>query len=322
MTNETQDLWGIVLAGGEGARLKKFVRECLGSEAPKQFCAFVGQRTMLEHTVHRATMLIPRSRVVVVATAHHRRYMEEYLGPASPELVLLQPIQRDTAPGILLPLAHVLHQNPHAIVVVLPSDHFVQPGRRFMEAVAEAMQYLTLSSSQRVILLAVDPADPEPEYGWLNPGASLRGAGAEALREVSQFMEKPTCDHAGRLMHEGWLWNTMVVVARAQSLYDLIVEATPHLAGSFSMIRLAIGTHWEQQVVEDVYRTMPPANFSTAVLARYPERLAVLPVQDVLWSDWGREVRIVDTLTRLGVPAPSRTAVGSSSSVPAATAAQ
>lgn len=128
MTNGTQDLWGIVLAGGEGERRMEFVRECLGSEAPKQFCSFLGQRTMLEHAVDRAAMLIPRSRVVVVATANHwRYYVEEYLGPASPKLVLLQPDQRDTAPGILLPLAHVLHQNPHAVVVVLPSDHFVQP---------------------------------------------------------------------------------------------------------------------------------------------------------------------------------------------------
>ena len=307
MTNGTQDLWGIVLVGGEGVRLKTFVRECLGSEAPKQFCAFVGQRTMLEHTLHRAAMLIPRSRVVVVATVHHRRYVEECLGPASPELILLQPDQRDTAPGILLPLAHVLHQNPQAVVAVLPSDHFVQPGRRFMQAVAEAVRSLTVRASQRVVLLAVEPTVFEPEYGWLNPGAPLRGAGNEALREVAQFMETPTWDHVGRLMQEGWLWNTMVVVARAQSLYDLIMEATPHLAGSFSLIRRAIGTRWEQQVVEDVYRTMPPANFSTAVLARYPERLAVLPVQQVLWSDWGRGVRIVDTLTHLGVPVPSRT---------------
>jgi hypothetical protein len=100
------------------------------------------------------------------------------------------------------------------------------------------------------------------------------------------------------------------------------MEAMPHLAGCFSTIRLAIGTHWEQQVVEEVYRTMPPANFSTAVLARYPERLAVLRVQDVLWSDWGRGTRIVDTLTRLGVPVPSRTAAGSSRGRPAATAAR
>ncbi len=225
------------------------------------------------------------------------------------------------APGILLPLVHVLHQNPRAVVAVLPSDHFVQPGWRFMQAVAEAVQFFTLSASQRVVLLAVEPTDPEPEYGWLNPGAPLRGAGAGTIRDVAQFMEKPTRDQAGRLIQEGWLWNTMVVVARAESLFELIMEATPHLAGYFSMVRLAIGTQWEQQVVEEVYRTMPPTNFSTAVLARYPERLAVLPVQHVLWSDWGRGARIVDTLTRLGIPVPSRTAAASASGRPAATAA-
>jgi hypothetical protein len=117
-------------------------------------------------------------------------------------------------------------------------------------------------------------------------------------------------------MEEGWLWNTIVVVARALSLFELIVEATLHLAGSFSLIRRAIGTHWQQQVVEKVHRTISPANFSTAVLARYPERLAVLPVQHVLWSDWGRGVRLVDTLIRLGVPVPSRPAADSSSIVP------
>ena len=155
------------------------------------------------------------------------------------------------------------------------------------------MRCLTVSSSQRVVLLAIEPPDPEPEYGWLNPGAPLRDSAVEALRDLAQIMEKPTCDHAGRLTREGWLWNTMDVVARAQSLFEPTLEAAPHLAGSFSMIRPAIGAHWEQQVVEDVYRTMPLANFSTAVLARYPERLAVLPVQHVLWSNWGRGVRTV-----------------------------
>jgi len=78
VTTGTQDLWGIVVAVGGGERRKKFVWECLGSEAPTQFCAFVGQRTMLEHAVHRAAMLLPRNRVIVVATAHHRRYAEEW----------------------------------------------------------------------------------------------------------------------------------------------------------------------------------------------------------------------------------------------------
>jgi mannose-1-phosphate guanylyltransferase len=165
MTNGTPDVWGNVLAGGAGERLRELVREYLGSERPKQFCAFVRQRTMLEHAVHRTAMLIPRTRVVVAATAHHRRYVEECLGPASPELVLLQPDQRDPAPGILPPLAQVLHWDPHAVVAVLPSNHFIQLGWRFMQAVTEAVRCLTLRSCKRVVLLAVDPTDPEPEYG-------------------------------------------------------------------------------------------------------------------------------------------------------------
>ena len=66
---------------------------------------------------------------------------------------------------------------------------------------------------------------------------------------------------SARLMEEGCLWNTIVVVARALSLLELIVETTLHLAGSFPLIRRGIGTHWQQQVVEKVHRTISPANF-------------------------------------------------------------
>ncbi len=45
MLNARPNLWGIVLAGGEEERLKEFIRAHLGSEAPKQFCTFLGHRT-------------------------------------------------------------------------------------------------------------------------------------------------------------------------------------------------------------------------------------------------------------------------------------
>ena len=41
-----QSLWSIVLAAGEGERLKPFVRELLGYEKPKQYCTFIGTRSM------------------------------------------------------------------------------------------------------------------------------------------------------------------------------------------------------------------------------------------------------------------------------------
>lgn len=299
-------LWAIMLAGGEGTRLKAFVQQCLGSDAPKQFCTFVGKRTMLQHTIHRASRLIPRSRMVVVGTEHHRAYMEASLGAAPSEWILLQPFQRDTAPGLLLALVHVLRRDPAAVVAVFPTDHFVQPGWRFMETVSEAVRFASQNTGRNIVVLGAQPTAPEPDYGWIQPGQRMAAFIRRPLHRVEGFVEKPAIEEAGRLMEGGWLWNTMVIVAPAQSLFDLIAEAVPQVASYFAMVRLAIGTQQEKRVVQSVYRLLPSLSFSAAVLARHPERLAVLPVHDVVWSDWGRGDRVVGTLRRLGLPPPVR----------------
>ncbi|MDE3041311.1 MAG: hypothetical protein KGJ82_12175 [Nitrospirota bacterium] len=135
MTNTPQDIRGIVLGWGEGARLKEFARECLGSEAPKQFYAFLGHRTRLQHGVHRAAMLIPQIRVVV-ATEHHRRYVEGGLEPACLDSSCSNQISGTRLLASFSPWRTVLHLDTYADVAVLPSGHSVQPGWRFMQAVA------------------------------------------------------------------------------------------------------------------------------------------------------------------------------------------
>ena len=60
-----QRLWGIVLAGGEGTRVREFLTQLCGGRGLKQFCAVVGRRSMLEHTLARVERLIPRERILV-----------------------------------------------------------------------------------------------------------------------------------------------------------------------------------------------------------------------------------------------------------------
>jgi len=50
---------------------------------------------------------------------------------------------------------------------------------------------------------------------------------------------------------------------------------------------------------------MPARNFSSALLKRACGNVAVLQVEDVRWSDWGRAERIVQTLRDIGKPAVS-----------------
>jgi len=63
--NAQENLWSIVLAGGDGGRTKEFIRHWLGYEKPKQYCTFVGSRSMFQHTLDRAARLTPWERVVV-----------------------------------------------------------------------------------------------------------------------------------------------------------------------------------------------------------------------------------------------------------------
>ena len=304
MERSGQALWGVVLAGGEGIRLRGFVRQHVGTDAPKQFCAFVGARTMVEHTVQRAESIIHPERLLVVATACHKPYVDATLGSRPPGTVLLQPIGRDTGPGILLSLMHIVHRDPRATVAIFPSDHFVMPGRRFMDAVVESAEFLTQHDPTSVVLLAVEATDAETEYGWVVPGSPASAASAFDVRRVRQFVEKPPSECAQTLLAEGGLWNTMVLVGRAEVFLALIKQTCPELIAYFSMIQRSIGTSWESEVLNTVYGMMSCVNFSTAVLARSPERLLVLPVRGVYWSDWGKAERILATLAWLGLPPP------------------
>src|SRR5262245_26114855 len=100
-------LWGIVLAGGNGMRLQPFIKELYGVALPKQYCALTGTRSMLRHTIDRARMLIPRQQLVTVVNKSHLQYAEEQLSDQPADTVVVQPMCRETGPGILLPLVHI-----------------------------------------------------------------------------------------------------------------------------------------------------------------------------------------------------------------------
>jgi mannose-1-phosphate guanylyltransferase len=55
--SETGHRWAVILAGGEGERMRAAITSWLGTHRPKQYCSFVGSRSMLEHTVDRARRL-------------------------------------------------------------------------------------------------------------------------------------------------------------------------------------------------------------------------------------------------------------------------
>src|SRR5216684_8713843 len=105
-------LWAVVLAGGDGVRLRPLVRRAFGDERPKQFCPLLGPRTLLRQTLDRVALLVPPGRTVVVGLESHERYLaREFIEQAGPH-VLSQPENRGTAAAVLFAAQWIAARDP------------------------------------------------------------------------------------------------------------------------------------------------------------------------------------------------------------------
>lgn len=296
----TAPLWGIVRAGGEGSRLAPLPRHIAGHDCPKQFCAVSGAHTLLGQTLARVASLVPPERTVVIGNGAHTEHLRREL-PEPVPYTLVQPANKGTAPGILWPTRWIAARDPDATVAVFPSDHFVRQERAFLAHVARAVR-IVRKRPDLVVLLGMDPDGPEPGYGWIEPGEPVRGA--PGCVHVRGFWEKPPADLAGRFFHAGFLWNSLIVVARARTLGALGRTYLPDIDARLAELEARAGADGETWAVRQAYARMRPANFSREVLERGDGAVAVLPVHGVLWSDWGTPERVVRTLRRIGASPP------------------
>jgi len=296
-------LWAVVLAGGEGVRLRPLVRRAFGDERPKQFCPLLGPRTLLRQTLDRVGRLIPPDRTVVVGLESHERYLAREFGEPGGPHVLKQPESRGTAAAVLFAAQWIAARDPRATVVFFPSDHFIQEEGVFMEQVSDAARFVK-RHPKWIVLLGVRPGEPETEYGWIEPGARVAWTGQGPLYRVRQFLEKPSREVAQRLFVQGCLWNTLVFVAEVGALLAAGRECVPSLSERFARLSAFWGSEHERWAVRQAYALAPTVNFSRAILEACAQPLAVLKVPGLTWCDLGSPDRVLKTLAGCRIEMP------------------
>src|SRR5918996_379473 len=290
--------WAIVLAGGEGTRVRSFLQNLCGGSGLKQFSTIIGDRSMLRATLDRVERLIPAERILIVVGSHHRDEVEQQLAHWPRQNIIFQRANRDTAPGILLPLAHITDRDPAATVVIFPSDHFVLDEERFMGAVEMAVKDSGKNPDKMVLLGMTPQAGEETEYGYIKV-ARNHSNGDDACA-VAGFVEKPPLSRAKELIQQGALWNTMVFAAHNATLWDMAAQTTPVLYHAFRLIQASLRAPSAKRHLNQVYEIIRSVNFSSAICQPLASRLRVLAVPDVGWSDWGTAGSILRTAQKLG----------------------
>jgi mannose-1-phosphate guanylyltransferase len=304
--------WAIVLAGGRGVRLAPLVRLLYGDERPKQYATLIGSKSLLLHTVERAALGVAPERTVVVISRGQESYVADELGDRTKATVLVQPSDRGTAAGILLPAHWVRARDPKAILVVLPSDHFVEDDSLFMRHIRELVAMVS-RQPERIVLVGAPATEPETDYGWIEPAEPfppLHWTTSGPVWRVERFWEKPSAGAAQVCLEKRCLWNTLVMVARASTLTEAGRLALPQLSDRLTRVPL-LGDHEKRspslQLAYDLERT---TSFSRSILESYPSLLGVSRLPAMIWSDLGTPERVFRCLRGLGAELPWLTGGG------------
>jgi len=282
----------LLLAGGDGMRLRELTCQIAGSPIPKQYCRLFHGTSMLEATISRARVLFPPDRINIILNRNHLDLARDQIVNLPESNIFVQPLNRDTGPGMIFALLHLQRAFGDAIVAAFPTDHYIDKEWTFIAHVMRAIIAVS-SIPDKIAILGVVPDRPETGYGYILPAGALNTPGK--AYSVETFVEKPNRVTAQEIILRGGLWNTFVMVFRLGRMLELVQETVPTAFEKLCAIREKPGC------ATDLYQTIEPWNFSTQMLARIPQHLMVLQVSNVAWSDWGTRESIERTCKALSL---------------------
>ena len=228
MKKQYEHLWAIILAGGDGVRMREYLKTNRNIDRPKQFANIVGTHSMLRHTIERVKRIVPIHRMRIVVNSQHLKYVHTEIPEPERKSLVVLPCNRETAVSILLPVVQILAQDPSACITVFPSDHFILEEERFMNFVERAVDFVH-RCPDTVALLGIPSKDADTSYGWIEPSTSFLRYQGNRYYSVERFIEKPQAKLANTLHTKKCLWNSMVFAAQAETLLHLYRKSIPQV---------------------------------------------------------------------------------------------
>ncbi len=218
------NIYPVILSGGSGTRLWPLSREAM----PKQFLQLLAAQSPFQQAVLRSRGLPSLQAPVIVGNNEHRFLLAEQLRAidVQPQVLLLEPAGRNTAPAAAVAAYSLVRDDPEALMLVLPADHFIAEDELFRDAVMHAR---SAAESGHLVTFGIVPRWAETGYGYIERGALLDND--EACRRIASFVEKPALEIATKFVASGeYLWNSGMFLFRAATFLEELARLQPALA--------------------------------------------------------------------------------------------
>ncbi|MEM7186699.1 MAG: mannose-1-phosphate guanylyltransferase, partial [Bacteroidota bacterium] len=199
-----KNYYAVIMAGGIGSRFWPVST----THFPKQFHDMLGTgESLLQRTFSRLNSLVPAANIQVLTNERYLDLCLEQLPQIGADQVLLEPAMRNTAPCILLSALKIYKQDPVAVMLVAPSDHWIEDETAFASDVSFCFE--ACAKDDILVTLGIHPTFPNTGYGYIESNNQSDAT----LKKVVQFREKPDYDTALKFVNAGnFYWNAGIFI--------------------------------------------------------------------------------------------------------------
>lgn len=268
----------VILAGGKGRRLWPCSRE----SRPKQFIDFFGTgRTQLQQTYDRMAKVIAPDNIYIDTNEQYFDLVKEQLPMVPDKQLLIESIYRNTAPSVAWASHRIARIDPHANLIVVPSDQIIFKEEEFKRDILDGLQFV--ADHNCLLTMGVRPSRPEPGYGYIQTGDY---SNFDDIYCVKSFIEKPDRDFAHLFMESGeWYWNTGMFLSNVHHLGMCLYKFLPDVLHNLDEVNPNFTLEEENAFMRENFTTYPNLSIDYGVLEKSDN--VYVKKCDFGWADIG-----------------------------------
>ena len=284
--------YAVLMAGGVGSRFWPVSTTAY----PKQFHDMLGTgTTLIQQTFKRLSQFIPKENILVLTNQLYAGLVQDQLPEISENQIVTEPSMRNTAPCILYAAMKIRKMNPEALMLVAPSDHWIEDETAFAEDVVRCFE--KCEADDAMCTFGIIPSFPNTGFGYIEYDKGDGASVPHDLKQVVQFREKPDYLTAKKYLDQGnFLWNAGIFMWSVETIIQAFEKYQPVQFQLFSGGIPYYNTDQEESFINENYAKADNISIDYAILEQ-ADHIYVLPAS-FDWNDLGTWGSLYDKLDK------------------------